>query len=216
MRLRTMDNASKKNSNDYNTMILGGRGEVSAVPDIAVLRLGVQTVGENLQAIQTENAKTSQTVLQALYQLGVTEIQTFQYDISKLIEYEEGRQIDKGYSVRNILEIRTDNMGLVGTIIDTAVGYGANVVEFIDFEVSNTDRYYLQALNLAIANAYEKAASIADRLRLQINPAPRRITENSTPPIPFRAINMREGAFATPIEAGKNRIEASVTVEFTY
>lgn len=211
-----MNNASMRDLNEHNAMLLSGRGEVSAVPDIAVLRLGVQTTGENLQAIQAENAKISQAVIAALYQLGVTEIQTFQYDISKLIEYEEGRQIDKGYSVRNILEIRTDNIGLVGAIIDTAVGYGANVVEFIDFEVSNTDRYYLQALNLAIANAYAKAASIAERLRLQINPAPRRITENSTPPIPFRAINMREGSFATPIEAGKNQIEASVTVEFTY
>ncbi len=211
-----MDNALKRDGHDYNAMLLSGKGEVSAVPDIAVLRLGVQTTGENLQAIQAENAKTTQSVLQALYQLGVTEIQTVQYDINKLIEYEEGKQIDKGYSVRNILEIRTDNMGLVGTIIDSAVGSGANVVEFINFEVSDTDRYYLQALNLAIANAYEKAVSIAERLRLQINPAPRRITENSTPPIPFRAINLREGAFATPIEAGTNQIEASVTVEFTY
>ncbi|MDF2904750.1 MAG: hypothetical protein K0R34_71 [Herbinix sp.] len=211
-----MDINSMKDVHDHNVMILGGRGEVSAVPDIAVLRLGVQTVGENLQLIQAENAKTSQAVLQALYQLGITEIQTFQYDISKLYEYVDGRQLDKGYSVRNIFEIRTDNMGLVGTIIDTAVRYGANVVEFINFEVSDTNRYYLQALNLAIANAYEKAASIADNLRLPMHPFPRRITENSTPPIPFRAINLREGAFATPIEAGTNQIEASVTVEFTY
>jgi uncharacterized protein YggE len=211
-----MDNTSMTGAHDYNSMLLNGRGEVSAVPDIAVLRLGVQTVGENLQTIQAENGRISQAVLQALYQLGVTDIQTFQYDISKLIEYEEGRQIDKGYSVRNIFAISTDNMGQVGTIIDTAVENGANVVEFINFEVSDTNRYYLQALNLAIANAYEKAASIAENLGLHFKPYPRRITENSTPPIPFRAINMREGAFATPIEAGTNEIEASVTIEFTY
>lgn len=211
-----MENASMRNAQDYNVMILGGRGEVRAVPDIAVLRLGVQTVGENLQTIQAENAKTSQAVLQALYQLGITEVQTFQYDISKMIEYEEGRQLDKGYSVRNIFEIRTDNMGLVGTIIDTAVGQGANVVEFINFEVSNTNQYYLQALNLAIANAFEKAASIGESLGLPIHPFPRKITENSTSPIPIQAINMREGAFATPIVVGTNQIEASVTVEFMY
>ena len=211
-----MNNISMKDAHDRNTMILGGRGEVSAVPDIAVLRLGVRTEGENLQVIQAENATTTQAVLQALYQLGVTEIQTFQYDINKLFEYVDGRQLDKGYTVRNILEIRTDNMGLVGTIIDTAVDSGANVVEFLNFEVSDTHRYYLMALNLAVVNAFEKAASIGKNLGLDVNPYPKKITENSTPPIPFRSINMREGAFATPIEAGTNQIEASVTVEFAY
>ena len=211
-----MDHSSIKDVNNNNSMLLGGRGVVRAVPDMAVLRLGVQTVGENLQEIQAENAKISQAVLQSVYQLGITEIQTVGYDINKMIEYIEGRQVDKGYSVRNIIEIRTDNMELVGTIIDTAVQNGANVVEFINFEVSDLNRYYLHALNLAIGNAYEKAGSIADNLGLQIHPFPRKITENSQPPIPYGAINMREGAFVTPIEPGTNQIEASVTVEFTY
>ncbi len=199
-----------------DTMLLYASGQVNVVPDEAVLRLGVQTNGENLPIIQSENAQTTQAVLQALYQLGITEIQTYQYDINKIVEYEDGRQVDRGYSVRNILEIRTDNMGLVGIIIDTAVNNGANVVELISFEVSDINRYYLQALNLAIVNAYEKANSIAESFGLQLNPIPRRITENSAPSIPFRAINAREGAFATPIEPGTNQIEASVTVEFNY
>ncbi len=211
-----MDNSSIKDLSNDDVMLLGGRGVVRAAPDIAVLRLGVQTVGGNLQEIQEENAKISQAVLQSVYRLGITEIQTVGYDINKMIEYVEGRQVDKGYSVRNIFEIRTNNMELVGTIIDTAVQNGANVVEFIQFEVSNINQYYLHALNLAIGNAYEKAASIADSLGLQLHPFPRKITENSQPPIPYAAINMREGAFATPVEPGTNQIEASVTVEFTY
>lgn len=197
-------------------MILNGNGQVNAVPDEAVLRLGVQTEGDNLQTIQASNAELSQAVLQAIRQLGIDNIKTFQYDINKNYEFVEGRQIDKGYTVRNILEIRTDNLGLVGTVIDTAVYYGANIVDLIQFEVSDTSRYYLQALNLAVADAYEKARSIADSIGLSLHPYPRRITENSTTAVPFRSINMREGAFATPIEAGTNRIEASVTVEFTY
>ncbi len=211
-----MDHTSTSHIMEHNTMILNGNGQVNAVPDEAVLRLGVQTEGENLQTIQANNAELSQAVLQAIHQLGVDDIKTFQYDINKNYEFVDGRQVDKGYTVRNILEIRTDNLGLVGALIDTAVYYGANIVDLIQFEVSDTSRYYLQALNLAVADAFEKARSIADSIGLSLHPYPRKITENSTPAVPFRAINVREGAFATPIEAGTNQIEASVTVEFRF
>lgn len=211
-----MNNMNSGNHTEHNRMILSGTGQVSAVPDEATLRLGVQTTGTPLQTIQTENAQISQAVLQALRQLGVTDIKTYQYDINKLFDYEDGRQIDRGYSVRNLFEIRTDQLDLVGTIIDTAVNYGANLVELIRFDVSDPESYYLEALNLAVANAYDKANSLAESLGSRLQPYPLRIQENSTSPAPYPALAAREGAFATPIEAGTNQIEASVTVEFGY
>lgn len=135
-------------------------------------------------------------MLQALRQLGLDNIKTFQYDINKIYEFVDNKQLDKGYSVRNIFEIRTDDLSLVGTAIDNAVYYGANIVEMIQFEVSNSSSYYLQALNLAVADAYEKANAIADNLKLQFSPYPRIIKENSSPQLPFRSINMREGSNA--------------------
>jgi uncharacterized protein YggE len=200
----------------HNRMILSGTGQVSAVPNEVIIRLGVQTNGTPLQTIQAENAQITQAVLQALRQLGVTDIKTYQYDINKVLEYEDGRQIDRGYSVQNILEIRSDRPDLAGTIIDTAVNYGANRVDLIRLEVSDADSYYLEALNLAVANAYDKADTLAESLGARLQPYPLKIQENSTSPIPYQRISMGEGAFATPIVAGTNQIEASVTVEFGY
>lgn len=211
-----MDHASMNHTMEQNTMILNGNGQVSAIPDVAVLRLGVQTEGENLQLIQANNADLSQTVLRSLRQLGIDEIKTFQYQINKVYEFVDGKQMDRGYSVRNIFEIRTEDLNLVGAAIDNAVFSGANIIDLIQFEVSDPSTYYLQALNLAVTDAYEKATSIAENLGVPLSPYPRKITENNTLTVPFRAINMREGAFATPIEAGTNQITASVTVEFTY
>lgn len=211
-----MNQASTNHTLEHNTMILNGNGQVSAVPDEAVLRLGVQTEGENLQMIQANNGELSQAVLQALRQLGIDNIKTYQYNINKVYEFVDGKQVDKGYTVRNIFEIRTDDLSLVGAAIDNAVHYGANIVDLIQFEVSDTSSLYLEALNLAVADAYEKANSIAKGLGLQFSPYPRKITENSIPQIPFRTINMREGSIATPIEVGTHQIEASVTIEFTY
>ncbi len=201
---------------EENTMTLIGKGLVTAEPNIAILRLGVETIGSDLTTAQEENARLSTAILQALRQLGIEDIQTFQYTINRLIEYENSNRVDKGYSVRNILEIRTDETEQIGLIIDTAVRNGANVVDLISFEVSDTYTYYLQALNLAVVNAWDKAKSIAETLGLTYVPVPRRIIENEAMPVPFQTIGFREGLITTPIEAGTQRIEASVTVTFAY
>ena len=212
-----MTNYKENEQLPYNKMIVTGRGQVTVIPDLAIVRLGVQTTEYDLSTAQSDNARISQNVLTALRQLGITDIKTYQYQIEKLYDYENGNRIDRGYSVRNILEIRMENMNLVGTAIDIAVNSGANVVEFINFEVADPDIYYQQALNLAVKNAYQKAKSISESLRVMINPIPILITENSAPPIPFSSMYMaREGAFTTPIEPGNKQIEANVTAEFIY
>lgn len=200
-----------------NIMTLLGNGKVTAIPDVAVLRLGVQTETDNLTYAQSENARISQAVLEVLNDMGVTDIKTFQYNIDKIFDFVEGQRIDRGYRVRNIFEIRTENMNQIGTIIDSAVNSGANVVDFINFEVSDATSYYLQALNLAVMDAYQKAKSIAQSMRLTLDPVPLNITENTQGPIPLsRSFTAGESAFTTPIEPGNLVIEASVTVEFTY
>jgi uncharacterized protein YggE len=198
----------------YNIMTLTGQGQVTAAPNLAVINLGVLTTGMNLEAVQAENARISQAVLRALQLMGVTEVKTFQYTIDKLYDYDNGTQIDRGYSVRNIFEIKTNNMEQIGSIIDTAVNYGANVVDFITFDVSDRDFYYQQALNLAVDNAIQKSRSIAMNLGLQRHPTPTRIVENSSTPGPFR--QFQREIVATPIIPGNIMIEAFVTVDFIY
>ncbi|MDF2821111.1 MAG: hypothetical protein K0R15_1552 [Clostridiales bacterium] len=201
----------------YNTMILTGQAQVSSEPDIATVRLGVQTTGENLEQVQSENANKSNLVLQTITQMGALDIKTFQYLIEKIYTYENGTRIDKGYSIRNIFEIRLNNIEHVGSVIDAAVKNGANAVEFITFDISNVDIYYQRALNLAIKDAIHKAESISQQLGVWVNPIPIRITENSSFSIPFDQFNIsREGGFATPIEPGLKRIVATVTAEFIY
>lgn len=198
------------------TMTLTGTGDIATIPNLALIHLGVQTNGFDLLEIQAENARISQAILQSLRQLGVTEIKTSQYLIDKNYIYENGTRIDNGYNVRNIFEIRTEDLGKVGTIIDTAVASGANMVEFVTFEVSDRDYYYQQALNEAMGNAILKSKSLAQYLGLPMDPVPFRIVETSSPqPFPSQIRTLREGV-STPIEPGRYIIEASVTVEFRY
>ncbi len=203
------------NYHNRQTMSLTGRGQTSPTPDIAVIRLGVQTQGEDLIKVQTENARLSQAVIDSLRQLGITDIKTFQYTIDKIYEYVNGTRIDKGYTVRNILEINLHDISQTGLVIDTAVDNGANVVDLVSFEVSQRDMYYQEALNLAISNAIDKAISISHHLGITVDPIPIRIVENSAPPVPLLR-NVAERTFATPIEPGEQIIEAFVTAVFQY
>nr|WP_315024467.1 SIMPL domain-containing protein [uncultured Aminipila sp.] len=196
------------------TMTLIGQGHVTATPDVAVIRLGIETTGYNLSQIQSENAQISQKIIQAVSQYENTDIKTVQYLIDKKYEYEDGNQIDKGYSVRHIFEIKTSNIDEVGEIIDTAVNMGANIVESISFELSKPDIYYQHALNLAIDNAIEKAKSISTNIHIRLNPIPIRIMENSASPVPTQEL-LRQ-SIATPIIPGELRIEAVVTADFSY
>jgi hypothetical protein len=192
------------------TMILSGHGEITMAPDTAAIRLGVQTSGENLS--QTDNARRSESVIQALQGMGITDIKTIQYSIDRVYDYEDGRQIDRGYSVRNILEIKINNLDAIGSIIDTSVNAGANTVDLISFDVSNKEYYYQQALNMAISNAIQKAQSITMNLGLPSTAIPVKIVENTVMPFPVQ----REFDAATPIMPGTINIEADVTVDFEY
>lgn len=201
----------------FKKIIVTGKGQVTVTPDLAILQLGVQTTGEDVTEAQSENARISQNVLDSIRQLGITDIKTYQYSINKIIDYVDGRQIDRGYQVSNIIEIRTEDLNNVGTIIDTAVQNGANKVNSVNFDVAQPQLYYQEALNLAVDNAIQKAQSIVMGLGIMMTPIPILITENSNVPIPYQgAIAFREGAVATPIESGNKQIDASVTVELIY
>jgi len=201
--------------NNRNTIIVTGRGRVTAVPDLAIIRLGVLTSGEILSDVQEENARISQTILNSLRNMGVQDIRTFQYIIDKNYEFENNTRIDRGYSVRNIYEIQTGMIDNVGSIIDLAVSLGANLVESITFEISDSEQYYLEALRQALINGTQKAAAIAEVFNTGLDPVPARIIENSTP-IPLARTFLREDIVTTPIEPGTSQIEAFVTMEFNY
>ena len=199
-----------------NCMSVTGKGSVTAIPDIVTIRLGVLTSGENLSIAQEENARISQMILEGLRQMGVTDIKTYRYTIDKLYDYDNGIRIDRGYSVTNVFEIRSDMLDIAGTIIDSAVSLGANLIEIINFELSATEQYYLEALNIALYNALNKAKFMANELGARLNALPVSVIESSIQPAPIARSFLGEGQFTTPIEPGTTQIDASVILEFTY
>lgn len=198
----------------FRTMTLTGQGRVTLVPDVAVIRLGVQLSGADLAAVQAQNAMQSQAVLDALHRMGITDIRTYQYTIDKFYENINGASVDRGFTVRNIMEIRTRDIDQAGAVIDAAVNAGANAVDLITFELSDPEIHYLRALDLAVMHAVEKAKSLSLDLGTPVELIPVSITETSSMPRPFQPF--QRDLTATPIVPGTVTVEADISAEFAY
>ena len=202
-----------------NTMELEGEGIVSTVPDQASIIIGVETVNQSLEQAQRENAYRSNNVIDALITADIDEkdIKTVAYLISKRYEYRNTEQLDMGYSVINKFEVIIDQIDKVGYIVDLAVSDQANIIENIQFNLKDPTSYYLDALNLAVLDAKDKALSLESLLKVKLQPVPIKIVEiSSSPMMPMLQFDSRAQAESTPIQTGMLDVAARVKALFKY
>ncbi|CAM5195477.1 SIMPL domain-containing protein OS=Ureibacillus acetophenoni OX=614649 GN=SAMN05877842_102300 PE=4 SV=1 [Ureibacillus acetophenoni] len=199
---------------------VNGNGEISVAPNYAEIRIEVVKQSKDLGEAQSQNAQVMNQVISALLSLGISrdDIQTSAFNIFPQYDYIEGRQVFRGYEVSNSLTVKIRDISKVGLVIDTAVKNGANRISSLEFKLEQENKYYQQALQLALYNAVEKARVIAETLRLPIHPLPIEIVEESveSPPIMYRAVAMSQESFQTPIEQGTISINAKVLVKFEF
>lgn len=210
------DNIANVENQNSPTLNFSGEGSVTVTPDIAKIDIGVQTIGNNLSTIEAENQRSYNTLLNRLREIGINTIERKEYSINKVYDYDSGgTRIDRGYIIRNILELTLDNISNIGTIIETGLSNGANLIENISFHISNYESYYQEALNYAIVNAYDKAKSAYSLLGREDSPIFVNIMELPVvPPSSSGDLKLREGVFITPSEAGATKINALVSVDF--
>ncbi|MCP3029416.1 SIMPL domain-containing protein [Halobacillus sp. A5] len=198
-------------------MTVSGTGKVKAQPDMVTIELGVMTEGRELREVQEDNARVMQQVIESIVKMGVPEesIQTVEYSVVPRYDYDNGQQVFRGYQVTNRVSITIEDIPLTGAIVDSAVQSGANQVSGITFSVKNPDMLYQQALSEALRDAYGKAVTMAQAMRLQLDPSPIKVIERGEEnAVPLA----KAGTFAsaTPIEPGELQIEAAVEVQFQF
>lgn len=196
-----------------------GNGAIDAQPDYAQVLIEVRTEGKDVSQAQQENAIIMNRVIGSLVALNIPReaIQTTVYTISPNYDYIEGRQVFRGFEVQNAITVQIADISRAGTVIDTAIQNGANHVSSIQFKIEDSDAYYQRALQMALINAIEKAKTMAETMRIALDPIPIEMIEESqhNAPIPYSAqLSNRE--MMTPIAQGTMAIQASVRVTFRY
>ena len=193
-----------------------GSSNVSLTPDLATFTVGVTTQDASVTSAQAANAKTMQSVLDALYALNVAEsdVRTENYGVNALYGYSNGKigdqQYLKGYEVSNGVTVTVRDIAQLGSLLDATVAAGANQTYGLSFQSTQNAAAYDQALQAATKEALRKAEliaqatgkTVADVLSLtEQNGGSAFYTANTTYDI---------AAASTPIEVGTLTVTATV------
>jgi uncharacterized protein YggE len=196
-----------------HSIVVAGMGVVSTVPDRAQMSFGVSTDAKTASGALRANAAEMTKVIAALKAQGIAaaDIRTDLVSLSPRTSPNGDTVV--GYTASNSVSVTLRSLAKIGTVIDAAVGAGANQVSGPNLVRSDSTLLYRAALRAAITNARGKAQAIAAASGLRL----RRITdvsESSTSPAPM-PLAAKAGADATtPVEPGTTQVEASVTVTF--
>jgi uncharacterized protein len=194
-----------------------GAGKVETAPDKAALELGVETQAANAKDALAQNAERLRRVIDALRKAGVAKDDLRTSNVSLWPQRDDDGTSVTGYQAQNTVSAELD-VAKAGDAIDAAVGAGANVVSGPSMSVSERDGFYRKALEEAVDAARAKAEAIAAAAGVKVG----RVTAvveapgyEPPGPMPYAAeAAARDSVAATPIEPGKQAIEATVSVTF--
>ncbi|MBI2868742.1 MAG: SIMPL domain-containing protein [Chloroflexi bacterium] len=214
------------NSAQQQGIWVNGTGEVLAAPDIAILRLGIQSQEATVAEAQAKAAQAMDAVMQALAAKGVAEkdIQTQYFNIQRVTRYDRdtNQEVVIGYQVNNVVSAKIRNIDAVGATIDAVATAGGDLtrIDGISFSIDDPTAYYAEARVKAMANGKAKAEQLAELGGVTLG-APTYISESSQMPPPVPVYRMAEGAMPAPMPAIETSISAGemkviVSVQLVY
>jgi len=214
----------KVNLNGQNEGIwVNGRGEVTVMPDIANLRIGIEAQEASVAEAQDKAKSAMYNLEKALKDGGVdkNDIQTQYFNIQKLTRWDKDREqeIVIGYRVSNVVLAKIRDIEKVGAIIDAAAAAGGDLtrINSISFSIDEPSKYYEEARGKAMKDARAKAEQLAELGGVKLG-KPTYISEGVSSPVYQRDVfEKMAGAPAqmeTPISPGEMEISLNVQVVY--
>lgn len=218
-----------------------GDAAIHAKPDRATLDVGVVTEAPTAQAASAQNAKRAEAVIAALRAVlaapggpsdaaaapdsapvespsqAPSQITTINYSLDPVYSRPKpgGQPVITRYSSANVVRVTTDDLALVGRLIDGAMGAGANRIDRLVFTLQDEQPLMMKALQQASTRAKSKADAIAAALGVKIIRV-LQVEENGPTVRPVERM-LRFSAAApeeasTPVEPGSVDVTATVTL----
>ncbi len=201
-----------------------GEGKVTVVPDTAIVNLGINVTRSTVKDAQSQANMVIKDITASLKNLNIADkdVKTSDYSIYPQYDYTSGGNRITGYAVNASLVITVRDLDKINQAIDSATAAGANTVSGVQLTVDDARQKGLlqQARELAIAEAKDKAASLANSAGMVLG----RIVniQESSPgsprPIMFdsaKAVTGLGGASpATQIQPGSTDIVSDVTLSY--
>jgi len=206
---------------------VNAEGRVSAVPDIALLEVGVEVQKENLQEAQQQAAQSMSSVMSVIKNQGIDDkdIQTTQYSIYPVRNWDEKRNEEYmvGYRVTNIVQVKIRELEDAGSVIDAVAAAAGDDVRIrnIAFSIDDPTPYYKEARKKAVEYAMLKASQIAETADVELG-KPIYISESTQyyqPMVSNYAKGMdvmSEASPSVPTSISSGELEVSVNIQMVY
>jgi uncharacterized protein YggE len=207
----------------FPTMTVTASAQVRAVPDMAIIQLGVSSRGSTAQEAMAKNNAAMGQIVDALKKLGIPDdhLQTSYVNLSPVYSNPPPRDPPIapqliGFDASNVLAAELTDLTKVGPAIDVSVAGGANQIQGISFQLSDDQPFKVQALQAAGARARAKADALALGLGVTISSVAS-ATESDVQVTPVnRGVTAPAPAdTGTPVLPGELIVQAQVQVEFT-
>jgi uncharacterized protein YggE len=196
-------------------------GEVTRVPDVAVISAGVVTRQQTASSAIQENSSRMERVLAALKKAGVAErdVQTSSLSLSPEYRYQENQPPQLvGYTASNQVSIRFRDIRNSGKILDALVAEGANQINGPSLTIDKPEAALDEARQQAIANGRARAELYARTLGKRVA----RVISVSEgggnypvpPPMPVMMEARMAGQADTKVVPGEQKLQVSVSMVF--
>lgn len=196
-------------------------GEVTRVPDMAIISAGVQTLQPTATAAIEENAARMERVRAALKRAGIEDrdIQTSSINLNPEYHYDQNRPPRlTGYRATNTVNVKFRDLKRTGAILDALVAEGANQINGPSLTIDKPESALDEARAKAIANGRARADLYARALGMRVV---RLISVsegggyNVPPPMPMVAMMAeRSGGADSKIDPGTQQLQVNVSMSF--
>jgi uncharacterized protein YggE len=198
---------------------ISATGEVSRVPDVAIISAGVVTRASTATAAIQDNANRMERIRAALKRAGIADrdIQTSSINLNPDYRYEEGKApVLTGYQASNTLSIRFRDIRNSGEILDALVAQGANQINGPSLTIDNPDAALDEARTKAIAVGRKRAELYARSLGMRVVRL-LAVSENggysAPPPMPY-AMAAQARDSSTKIDPGEQQLQVTLAMSF--
>lgn len=219
------DAATNSDPERPRVIVMTGEAEVKAAPDQAVVSGGAVTDASTASEAVAENASIMNRAFEALAKLGIpkTAIATdgFSLDPQYPPQNDKNPQphIIVGYEVRNAIGVTLDDVSRAGAVLDAIIDAGANESAGVSFSIKNPQPLLNEARAAAGADALNRARIYARAVDAELGTV-RSIHEgypvmNGAPTNSIETVVVSGSRVPTPISAGEQSVNATVTIEWT-
>ena len=172
-----------KSDQIVNAITVSGKGEVVAIPDVATFSFSVTETAATVADAQIKSTTKITGALKALKDAGIVDkdVKTSSYSINPHYEYQEGvctqsypstckpgKSVLTGYDVGQTIEVKVRDLAKAGAIFGSIGSLGVQNVNGLSFSIDNPDMLKDQARSKAIAEAQQKALTLAQQLGVSL------------------------------------------------